>query len=350
MKDKIKVAVVGCGRVSYTAHYDSIKKYPDLYEFVAVCDIKKDRADKWAKENDVKAYYSIEALLEKEALDLVSIATPNGTHAHLGVLAAKSGVNVMVEKPLAMTVDDADRLMDTCIENNVHLFVVMQNRYNETNKILKSCVDKGRFGRITSANVTLSWCRSMRYFNEGDGWRKRRELAGGVFTNQAVHYLDMLQWLVGAPPETAYAKMGTIYAVDVEDHGAGIVKFKNGVIGSIVLTNHSYPDDYEGSVTLIGEKGMVKIAGKSMNKVEKWEFSDADVEDELIKKAESSPPTVYGFGHFEMYERVGKFLTTGEQDEQVIDGYEGRRAVALMDALYLSDKLGEEIRFPIGKR
>ena len=107
----------------------------------------------------------------------------------------------------------------------------------------------------------------MEYYEEGDGWRKYRDMAGGVFTNQAVHYLDMLQWLIGAPPETVYAKMGTIYPVDVEDHGAGIIKFKNGVIGSVVLTNHSYPDDYEGSVTIIGEKGMVKIGGKSMNQV-----------------------------------------------------------------------------------
>lgn len=347
---KLKVAVVGCGRVSRTAHYSSLKQLSSLYDFRAVCDIDKARADHWAKENGIKAYYSLKDMLAEEELDIVSICTPNGIHPRLGIEAAKAGVNVIVEKPMAMNIEDADNLIDACQDAGVNLFVVKQNRYNETNKLLKSCVDKGRFGRITSCNLVLSWHREMPYYNEDHKWRSRRDLAGGVFTNQAVHYIDMMQWLIGAPPETVYAKMGTTFPVDVEDYGAGIVKFKNGVIGTLVLTNHAYPADIEGSVTLIGEKGMVKIGGKSMNKVELWNFSDKDVEDELIKKAESNPPTVYGFGHLEFYERVAKFMLLGEGEEDIIDGREGRKSVALMDALYLSDKLGQEIRFPIGKR
>jgi UDP-N-acetyl-2-amino-2-deoxyglucuronate dehydrogenase len=347
---KLKIAIVGCGRVSRTAHYSSLEKLSKYYDFVAVCDTDRKRADEWAEANKVKAYYSIQELLANEKLDIVSINTPNGIHPQLGIEAARAGVNVIVEKPMAMNIEDADRLIDECDRNNVKLFVVKQNRYNETNKILKSCIDKGRFGRITTCNVTVSWRREMPYYLEDNKWRSRKDLAGGVFTNQSVHYIDMMQWLIGAPPETVYAKMGTIYPVEVEDHGVGVVKFKNGVIGSLVLTNHAFPADIEGSITIIGEKGMVKIAGKSMNKVDIWNFADEDVEDEMIKHAESNPPTVYGFGHLEFYERVAKYLLNGEGEENIINGREGRRSVALMDAFYLSDKLGEEIRFPIGKR
>lgn len=347
---KLKVAIVGCGRVSRTAHYESIKKYQEYYDFVAVCDINKERADHWAAQNGVKAYYSIDEMLEQEDLDIVSINVPNGLHPALGIKVAKKGVHVIVEKPMGMNIEDVDMLIDTCDAYNVQLFVVKQNRYNETNKILKSCIDKGRFGRITTCNVTVSWRRELSYYTEDNKWRSRKDLAGGVFTNQSVHYIDMMQWLVGASPETVYAKMGTIYPIEVEDHGAGIIKFKNGVIGSLVLTNHAYPTDIEGSITIIGEKGMVKIGGKSMNRVEIWNFSDTDIEDDLIKKAESNPPTVYGFGHQEFYEKVAKFLLFKEGEVDIIDGREGRKSVAIMDALYLSDKLGQEIRFPIGKR
>jgi len=348
---KLKIAVVGCGRVSRTAHYSSIAEHnKDYYDFRAVCDIDRPRADEWAKKNGVKAYYNIDDLLEKEKLDIVSICTPNGIHPRLGIKAANAGVNVIVEKPMAMNIDDADALIDACQDNDVKLFVVKQNRYNATNKLLKSCIDKGRFGRISTCNLIVSWRREMPYYLEDNKWRSRRDLSGGVFTNQSVHYIDMLQWLVGAPPETAYAKMGTLYPVDVEDHGAGIIKFKNGVIGSLILTNHAFPNDREGSVTIIGEKGMVKIGGKSMNKVDIWDFADKDVEDDLIKEAETNPPTVYGYGHIEFYERVAKYMLNGEGETDIIDGREGRKSVALMDALYLSDKLGQEIRFPIGKR
>jgi len=347
---KLKIAIVGCGRVSKTAHYEAIRNFKQYYDFIAVCDTDRERADYWANENGVKAYYDIDQMLENETLDIVSVNVPNGLHATLGIKVAKKGIHVIVEKPMAMCVEDADSLIDVCDNNNVKLFVVKQNRYNQTNKILKSCIDKGRFGRITTCNVTVSWRRELTYYTEDNKWRSRRDLAGGVFTNQSVHYIDMMQWLIGASPETVYAKMGTIYPIDVEDHGAGIIKFKNGVIGSLVLTNHAYPCDIEGSITIIGEKGMVKVGGKSMNRIDIWNFSDFDIEDELIKTAESTPPTVYGFGHQEFYEKVAKFILLNIKDEEIVDGREGRKSVAIMDALYLSDKLGQEIRFPIGKR
>ena len=345
--NKIRVAVVGCGRVSRTAHYQAIAQN-DHYEFVAVCDKDRARADEWAEKNGVKAYYSIEDLAAKETLDLVSINTPNGHHPRHAEQFARQGTHLIVEKPLAMRLDEADELIHLCDREGVRLFVVLQNRYNKTNKILKSCITNNRFGRITSCHVTVNWRRELDYYLEDEGWRGRRDLAGGVFTNQCIHYIDMMQWLVGAPVESVYAKMGTAsFPVEVEDHGASVVRFKNGTIGSFALTNLTYPTDLEGSITITGEKGFVKIGGKSMNKVEQWHFADPGPEDDAIKEAETNPPTVYGFGHIEFYERVANYLLYNEGEREIITGRDGRHSVELLQAMYTSDRLGQEVRCPL---
>ena len=345
-KNIIKTAVVGCGRVSRTAHYNAIEKNDEL-KLLAVCDVDKERADHWAAENHVKAYYCIEDLLENESLDLISINTPNGTHSELGIKAANKSINIIVEKPLDMTIKAGDALIKACADNNVNLFVILQNRYNKTNKLLKSCIEKGRFGKLVTCNVTVNWRRGMNYYTEDNGWRSKTALAGGVFTNQCIHYLDMMLWLIDSFPVSVFAKMGSVFPIEVEDHGVGIVKFKNDVIGSFVLTNHAYPDDMEGSITISGEKGMVKLGGKSMNKVVWWEFEDEQIEDSQIKEAESNPPTVYGFGHIEFYNRVTDFLLYGKNENMIINGKEGRRSLELMEGFYLSNKSGKEIKLPL---
>lgn len=347
----LKIAVVGCGRVSRTAHYSALLESP-YYDFVAVCDVDRQRADEWGQKNQVQRYYHLNDLLDNEAgLDLVTINTPNGLHPKLGMQVAQRQIHVICEKPLAMTLAEADDLIDSCQEQNVYLFNILQNRFNKTNQLLKRAVDKGRFGQIFSCNVTLKWRRDLSYYMEDHKWRSRRDLSGGVFTNQAVHYVDMMQWLIGAPPETVYAKLATaVHPIEVETHGAAIIKFKNGVIGTLDLTNLTYPEDREGSVTIMGENGTVKIGGKSMNKILIWDFADQDPDDVLIDQADTAPPTVYGYGHLDFYERVARFMLFGEGEAELPDGREGRRAVALLEAIYLSDKTGAEVRFPLGKR
>ena len=345
----IRAAVIGCGRVSRTAHYSALKGNPD-FDFVAVCDINRLRADEWAKKNNVRAYYGLDELLDNEQLDIVSINVPNGLHPRLASLVAERKINVLCEKPLGMSLSEVDDLIDLCESKGVHLFTVLQNRFNATNQLLKRAVDKGRFGRLLMANVTMRWHRGIGYYTEDHGWRSRRDLSGGVFTNQAVHYVDTMQWLVGAPADSCYARMATcMHPVEVETHGSAIITFRNGVIGSLNLTCLNYPDDREGSITLLGEKGTVKVGGKSMNKILEWEFADADPEDDaLAAKADFEPPTVYGFGHEEMYRRVGRLLLTGEGD--VPDGREGRKSVELLEGLYASDRTGSVIRLPLGRR
>lgn len=352
MKDHpVRVAIVGCGRVSRTAHYSAVKENPDL-ELRAVCDTDRERADEWARKNNVAAYYDLQGMLDREELDLVSINVPNGLHPRLARQVAERGISIMSEKPLGMRLDEVDDLIDLCEARGVKLFTVLQNRFNATNQLVKRAIDQGRLGRLLTVNVTMRWRRGLPYYTEDGGWRSRRDLAGGVFTNQAVHYLDTMQWLIGAPPEVCFAKMGTaVHPVDVETHGSAIITFKNGVIGSVNLTCLNYPDDREGSITLLGEHGTIKVGGKSMNKILEWEFATKnDADDALAGQSDFEPPTVYGFGHIEMYRRVGQVLRNCKPVEDVPDGREGRKSLALLEGLYLSDRLGEPVRFPLGRR
>jgi UDP-N-acetyl-2-amino-2-deoxyglucuronate dehydrogenase len=344
---QLRVAVVGCGRVSRTAHYDAIKGNDD-FEFRAVCDIDRERADEWARRNNVAAYYDLDDMLARESLDLVSINAPNGLHPRLARRVAERGINVMCEKPLGMRLDEVDELIALCDARGVRLFTVLQNRFNTTNQLLKRAVDQGRFGRLLTVNVTMRWHRGLAYYTEDNGWRASAEMAGGVFTNQAVHYVDTMQWLVGAAPESCYARMGTaIHPIEVETHGSAVVSFANGVIGSLNLTCLNYPDDREGSITLLGERGTVKVGGKSMNRILEWDFAEPHVEDDAqARHADYEPPTVYGFGHQEMYNRVSALLRHGNGAGEVPDGREGRKSVLLLDALYRSNRTGEIVRFP----
>ena len=213
---------------------------------------------------------------------------------------------------------------------------------------MKQSIDNNRFGKIHTCNVTLRWRRGIGYYQEDNGWRGSRDLAGGVFTNQAVHYIDMMQWLIGAPAQTVYSKMDTcVHPVDVETHGSAIIKFENGVIGSLDLTNLNYPEDTEGSITILGEKGTVKIGGKSMNQVLEWSFLGSIPGDENIFDSSFIPPTIYGFGHQEFYDRVARFLLNGDRESEIIDGLEGRKSVELLEALYKSSEQSREINLPL---
>ncbi len=343
----VNVGVVGCGRVSRTAHYDAINRHADL-ALRAVCDIDRSRADEWALKNNTRAFYALEDMLAEEPIDVVSICVPNRLHPRIGIAAANAGKHVLCEKPLGLRLDEVDALIEACDRNNVKLFNILQNRYNRTNQLLKQAIAQGRFGQIFQIIITLRWRRDIGYYLEDDRWRSRRDLSGGVFTNQAVHYVDMMQWLAGAPAETAYAKMATcVHPVDVETHGAAVLRFRNGIIGSFNLTNLNYPEDREGSVMVLGSHGTVRIGGKSMNVVEEWSFADSRPEDAEIAQANTAPPTVYGFGHVEVYDQIARALVHGDRTVDLPDGREGRKSVELLQALYESDRLGREMRLPL---
>jgi len=327
----IRVVLVGCGRISGN-HFDAFRKI-DGIQLVAVCDVVEERARAAGEAQGVPFFTSYEKMLRAVECDAVVIATPSGLHPQQGVLAAKAGKHVITEKPMSISLGAADELVQACDSAGVRLFVVKQNRLNPGIQLLKRALDKGRFGRIYLANTTVRWTRPQEYYDQAP-WRGTWEFDGGAFMNQASHYVDLIQWLVG-PVESVIAKTATLARrIEAEDTGVAVLKFRSGALGTIEVT-----------ITILGEKGSVKIAGTAVNKVETWQFSDYDDDDKLIDAATTNPPNVYGFGHEAYYRNVLKVLR-GEAVPDT-DGRAGRKSLELILGIYESAKTGREVPLPL---
>jgi UDP-N-acetyl-2-amino-2-deoxyglucuronate dehydrogenase len=339
---EFKLALVGCGRISRN-HFEALRKVGGL-SLTAVCDIVPERARDSAEQEGVPGFTSIEEMLQRVECDIVSICTPSGLHAAQGALAARAGKHVITEKPMAISLGQADELVKACDDAGVFLFVVKQNRLNPPIQLLRRAVDKGRFGRIFIANTTVRWQRPQDYYDAAP-WRGTWEFDGGAIMNQASHYVDLIQWLVG-PVESVMAKTATqARRIEAEDSGVALLKFRSGALGVIEVNVLTYPRNIEGSITILGEKGSVKIGGTAVNRVEHWQFADYDDDDKLIDSASTNPPTVYGFGHEGYYRNVLSVLR-GEAQPQT-DGRAGRKSLELILGIYESAKIGREVPIPL---
>jgi UDP-N-acetyl-2-amino-2-deoxyglucuronate dehydrogenase len=277
---------------------------------------------------------------------VVAICTPSGMHPKQGIIAAKRGLHVICEKPMATRLEEADALVKACDDAGVHLFVVKQNRLNPSIQLLKRSLDAGRFGRIYLANTTVRWNRPQSYYDMAP-WRGTWEFDGGAFMNQASHYVDMIQWLVGQV-ESVTARTATLARrIESEDTGVAILRFRNGALGTIEVTMLAFPRNMEGSITVIGERGTVKVGGTALNRIEHWEFAeydDIDREAELLRAA-PNPLSVYGSGHRPYYENVVAVLR-GEAAAET-DGREGRKSLELILWIYESARSEREIALPL---
>ena len=339
---RIRVALLGCGRISKN-HFDALAKLPGL-ELVAVCDLVTERAEQAGMLYNVPWFTSYELMLAEVQSDAVIIATPSGLHPQHGILAAKAGRHVISEKPMAISLAAADALVQACDDQQVHLFVVKQNRLNPPIVLLKRAIDSGRFGRIYMANCTVRWTRPQDYYDQAP-WRGTWEFDGGAFMNQASHYVDLVQWLVG-PVESVMAKTATMARrIEAEDSGAAVLKFRSGAIGVIEVTMLTFPRNLEGSITILGETGSVKIGGTAVNKVEHWTFADYDDDDKLVEQANTSPPSVYGFGHEGYYRNVESVLRGDARPDT--DGRAGRKSLELILGIYESAKTGRDVPLPL---
>jgi len=339
---KFKIGLVGCGRISKN-HFDAILEEKKL-ELVAVCDIDKKKAETTGKKHAVPFFTDLKKMLDDVPMDLISICTPSGVHPQNGILAAEHGVHVITEKPMATKLNDADDLIKACDKNNVQLFVVKQNRLNATMQLLKSAIDKGRFGKIYQAAVNVFWQRPQEYYDQSK-WRGTWEFDGGAFMNQASHYVDALEWLIGEPDSVMAMTTTMARKIESEDMGAAVVRFRNGVIATINVSMLTFPKNYEGSITILGEKGTVKIGGIAVNKIEKWEFEEYDDDDKVVFESNYSPPNIYGFGHLGYYQNVVKVLE-GEKEPDT-DGRGGRKSLELNLAIYKSSQTGKRIALPL---
>ncbi len=337
-----RVALVGCGRISKN-HFEAIDKTDGL-ELVAVSDADPERAKRAGLEWKVPYFSSYEKMLAESNADVVTIATPSGLHPEQGIAAAKAGKHVVMEKPMAISLTGADALVQACDKAGVQLFVVKQNRLNPPVQLLKRAVDRNRFGRIYMASCAVHWARPQEYYDQAP-WRGTWEFDGGAFMNQASHYVDLIQWIMG-PVESVMAKTATLARrIETEDSGIAILKFRSGALGAIEVTMLAYPRNLEGSLTILGEKGSAKIGGTAVNKIEHWEFAEPDDDDKLIDAANTNPPDVYGLGHQGYYRNVLSVLR-GEAKPDT-DGRAGRKSLELILGIYESAKTGREVPLPL---
>jgi UDP-N-acetyl-2-amino-2-deoxyglucuronate dehydrogenase len=340
---KIRIAIVGCGRIS-SNHFSSVEKHGDQLELAAVCDSDPAVLAKYAEKYNVPAYRDMEEMLVEEQIDLVALCTPSGIHPGQTVLAAKYKVHVMTEKPMATRWADGVRMVKACDEAGVRLFVVKQNRRNTTLRLLKRAVTEKRFGRIHMVHLNVFWTRPQSYYDQGNGWRGTWEFDGGAFMNQASHYVDLLDWLIG-PVEKVQAMMSTTRDIEVEDTGVLNVKWRNGALGSMSVTMLTYPKNLEGSISILGEKGTVRIGGVAVNDIQLWDFLEPKSYDEEIHAANYETTSVYGFGHPLYYQNVIDVLRGNAEPET--DGREGLKSLELLVAAYLSARDGITVSLPL---
>jgi len=340
---KLRFAIVGCGRIS-DRHSDAIAAHRDRADLVAVCDTDPAALDKASTALQVPGYASLEQLLADSNADIVTLCTPSGLHPQQAVQVARAGRHVVTEKPMATRLVEGKKMVSACDEEGVHLFVVKQNRLNPTLQLLKRAVQKRRFGRIYMVNVNVFWTRPQEYYDSAR-WRGTWEFDGGAFMNQASHYVDLLDWLIG-PIESVHAYTATLERnIEVEDTGVANVKWRSGAMGSINVTMLTYPRNLEGSITILGEKGTVQVGGVAVNEIKHWEFADQDEDDVRVKESNYQTSSVYGVGHPLYYDNVIRVLR-GEARAET-DGREGLRSLETLIAMYTSARDGRRVSLPL---
>ena len=340
---RLRVGLVGCGRISKN-HFSSILKYPDDLEITAVCDIDNDALHNITSEYEVNGYNDLQDMLSKEALDLVILCTPSGLHPKQAILAAEHGVNVVSEKPMATRYSDGIKMVEACDAAGVRLFVVKQNRRNATLQLLKRAIEEKRFGSIKMVHLNVFWTRPQEYYDHGQGWRGTWEFDGGAFMNQASHYVDLVEWLIG-PVERVQAMTSTTRDIEAEDTGVVNIKWRSGALGSMAVTMLTYPKNLEGSITILGERGTVKVGGVAVNEIQIWEFAEKRDYDKELKSANYETTSVYGFGHPLYYKNVISVMRG--QDEPETDGREGLKSLEFLTAVYLAARDGGSIGLPL---
>ncbi len=339
----LRYALVGCGRIS-GIHLDAVARHykENKIKLVALCDIMEEKAllakesyISKTNETEVNCYSSMDEMLDKEELDVIAVCTPSGMHPEHGIKAAKKGIHVLTEKPMGCDLEEVDNLIKACEENNVKLFVVKQNRLNPTCSALIEAVDANRFGKIYMVQSNVYWYRGQNYYNSDD-WRGTWKLDGGAFMNQAVHYADLVQ-RVGGNIKNVSAFIDHLgRKIEAEDTGSAIIRFENGAIGNMNVTMLTSIGDYEGSLTVIGEKGFVKLGGLGLNKILEWKFDEEMPIDKDITNLSYHTTSVYGFGHVGVYANLIDSIDNGASF--LVDGYEGRKSVELVLAIYESAK------------
>ncbi len=327
---KLNFGIIGCGRIAHK-HAEAIKKN-EKANLLCVCDILEERAAEYKDKYGAEAHFTdYRKMLEYSGLDVVNICTPSGMHAEMGIAAAQAGKHVIVEKPMALSLKDADDLIGACDESGVKLAVCFQNRFNPPVQKLRRALEEGRFGKLTHASAIVRWFRPQDYYDQAP-WRGTRAMDGGCLMNQSIHNIDLLQWMMG-PVESIFGYTATnLRKIECEDVGVAVLKFKNGALGVIEASTTIYPENLEETLNIFGEKGTVVLGGIAVNKIETWKFADSTDENGAIDQHQQDVPNVYGFGHEALVEDFINAVINNS--EPYITGREGRNALEIVLSIY----------------
>lgn len=338
LNKKIKFALIGCGAIA-NKHFIAIKRLNNA-EVVGAFDIDVKSAKLFEDKYQIPAFTNIDEMIKKTNPDVLNILTPSGLHGENILELIHFNRHFVVEKPLALRLDQIDRILEECDKRGLKIFVVKQNRFNPPIQKLKEALNKGRFGKLVMGTIRVRWCRNQDYYNQ-KSWRGTWAFDGGVLTNQASHHIDMLVWMMG-DVESVMAKTATrLVKIEAEDTGVAILRFRNGALGVIEATTATRPKDLEGSISILGEKGSVEIGGFFMNELKTWSFSDTDEMDKDIWEKYAKTLEEQAWNHTEFYKDVVESISSNQKG--LIDGLEGRKSVEIINAIYESAETGKEV-------
>ena len=345
----MKYALIGCGRIA-TNHMKAAVN--NELEIVAVCDVLPEKMEailekhELADDKNIKRYTDYKEMIEKEQPELVSIATESGIHAEIALYCIDKGVNVIIEKPMAMSIEDADKIIALAEERHVKVSACHQNRFNVAVQELRKAIEAGRFGKLSHGSIHVRWNRNQGYYDQAP-WRGTWAQDGGALMNQCIHGIDLLRWMMGDEIEEVYGATRQQFHdyLEAEDVGMAVIKFKNGAIGTIEGTTNVYPKNLEETLYIFGENGTVKVGGTSTNNIDVWDFADETEDDQKNKGLEEQTSNVYGNGHTSLFADVIDAIKNDRTP--YVDAVAGRNALEVILSIYKSQKTGMPVKLPL---
>lgn len=344
----MRYALIGCGRISPNHIAAALD---NGLEIVAICDVVESQMDDTIKrfnlDKSIKKYTDYHNMIKEESLDLVAICTESGKHGEIGIECANAGINLIIEKPIALSLDEVDEIIRIAQVKNIVVSACHQNRFNKSVQKLRSAVEKGQFGKLFHGTAHIRWNRGPDYYSKAP-WRGTWDQDGGALMNQCIHNIDLLRWMMGDDIDEVMGVTANLNhdGIEAEDLGLAIVKFKNGSFGLIEGTTNVYPNNLEETLYIFGADGTVKIGGKSVNIIEEWQFKNSQEDPETVKdEFKENPPNVYGYGHNPLYKDVIRAIEKGE--EPYVTAQDGRNALELVLAIYKASKEGKGVRLPM---
>jgi len=345
----MKYALIGCGRIA-TNHIKAVIN--NGLELVATCDLLDNAIEELLekhnlnKDNSIKRYNDYKKMIDENELELVSIATDSGVHAEIALYCIEKGINVIIEKPIAMSMTDADAIVKLAKEKNVKVAACHQNRFNLAVQEMRTALETGRFGKLSHGSIHVRWNRNQAYYDQAK-WRGKWASDGGALMNQCIHGIDLLRWMLGDEIDEIYGvtRQQFHHYLEAEDVGMAVIKFKNGAVGTVEGTVNVFPKNLEETLYLFGENGTVKLGGKSTNNIDVWDFSDTDEKDESNKGLQEATSNVYGNGHTSLFADMINAII--EDRDPYVSAIDGRNALEVVLAIYKSQKTGKPVKLPL---